>query len=133
MEPRAVFPDIEKLLVGYLTAALSEHYGAGAVRVGTIKTPPGAAQPTREVVVTANYQGDYERVLQSATGVFEVYADTYESANDLALYVAALAVNIPRDHVKRAVVVMGPVRDPEDGPQEKRNVMVDYTVKGVNL
>ena len=130
---RVLYPDIEKLLVGYLSDGLTARFGVGAVRVGTLKVPAGEVQPAAQVVVTANYQGDLDWVRQAATGTFEVYADGYEFANELGLFVAALAVNIPMEFIKRAAVIMGPVRTVEDGPQEKRNIMVDYVVKGDNF
>lgn len=129
-----VFPDVEKLLVAHLQTALNTHYGSGVVRVATKKAPAETTPyPSREVIVSAQYQGVRENVIQEATAVLEVYANTYENASDLGLVTGALVVTISRQYVKRAVVSVGPIRLLEDSTQEKRTLSVDLTLKGSTL
>lgn len=129
-----VFPDVEKLLVAHLQAALNTHYGSGVVRVATKKAPAETTPyPSREVVIAAQYQAVRENVLQEVTAVVDVYANTYANASDLALVTGALVVTISREYVKRAVVSVGPIRLLEDSTQEKRTLSVDITVKGSTL
>jgi hypothetical protein len=126
-----IFPDLEKHLVSYLQTALTSR--GEVVHVGTIKTPPGATQPTKEVVLTGSYGQTLDEVRRDASLVIEVYANTYESASSLALLVSALIVRCPGELVKRAVVTLGPVRLGDEGPQEVRSITVDLIVKGTNF
>jgi hypothetical protein len=129
-----IFPDVEKLLVAHLSDALDDHYSAGAVRVATKKAAADfTPYPSAEVIVSAQYQGVRENVIQEASAVLDVYADNYADASELGLVVAALVVTVPRDQIKRAVVSVGPLRLAEDSAQEKRTLSVDFTVKGSTL
>lgn len=129
-----IFPDVEKLLVAHLTTALNAHYGTGVVRVSTKKAPADLTPyPSREVVIMAQYQGVRENVIQEASAVLEVYANTYANASELGLVAAALVVTVPRTYIKRAVVTVGPMRLGEDSMQEKRTLSVEFTVKGSTL
>jgi hypothetical protein len=128
-----IYPDIEKLLVAHLDAALADIYGAGEVRVGTKKAPADSTQPAREVVIVGQYSGSLDDVRAQASAVIDVYADQYETASELGLLCGALVVDISKEHIKRAVVSLGPVRLVEESTQEKRSLSVDLVVKGAPL
>ena len=127
-----IFPDIEPLIVDHLTTALA---GATAteVRVGTKKLPAGATAPAAEVVIVGNYTGTLDPVRQEATLTIDVYSASYQTASDIGLLVGALIVQIPGQHIKRAVVTVGPVRLSDEAPLEKRSLSVDLIVKGSTL
>lgn len=130
-----IFPDIEPLLVSHIQTRLN---GLGTpiatgVRVGTVKLPASATAPAKEVVVTASYNETRFAVLREATAVVEVYANEYATASELALLVAAILGELPGDPIKRAEVTLGPLRLSDDGPQEKRSMTVDFTVKGADF
>lgn len=130
-----LFPDIEKIIVEFLAQRLPEISDpvTDDVRVGTIKTPPGDAQPEKQVVVTANYTGTGQVMVRDSTATLEVYANDYSTASSLGLLVAAIIVGIPGDHVKSAIVTLGPVRTTEESPAEKRTISVDMMVKGFEI
>lgn len=126
-----IFPDVEALVVSHLVASYAERNID--VRVGTKKTKPGQEQPAKEVVVTCNYSGTLDPVRSEATLTLDVYASAYADATELALITGAIIVTIPGEHVKRAVVTLGPVRLSDEAPLEKRSLSVDLIVKGSTL
>ena len=130
-----LFPDIEKVLVSYLSERLAalDLPEASNVRVATKKAPADATQPEKDVVITGNYSGNLDQIRASATVTIDVYATDYETASNLGLLVSALVVNIPSDPIKRAVVTLGPVRLADESPLEKRSISVDLVVKGSPL
>lgn len=131
-----IYPDIEKVLVTYFSAALAAVGSpiATGVRVGTKKAHPlEDPQPTKEVVLIAALNGERDRVTRTASLTIEVYADSYANANELSLLVAALAAGCVGTEIKQAVVRMGPVRVGETGTQEKRYLDVGLVVKGTDL
>lgn len=127
-----IFPDIEPLIVEFLTESLATVTDVD-VRVGTKKLPPEVPMPSAEVVVVGNYTGTADVVRQEATLTIDVYSMDYATASDIGLLVGALIVQIPGEHIKRAVVVLGPVRLSDESPLEKRSLSVDLIVKGSTL
>lgn len=129
-----IFPDIEMILVSFLTGALADITEpiAANVRVGTKKLPP-EMNASKEVVLIGSYNDTLDQVRRSATVTVDVYADSYEVASELALLVAALVTLCNENGVKRSIVSLGPVRQSNDGPQEKRSMSVDLIVKGSSL
>lgn len=127
-----IFPDIEPLIVEFLTESLATVTDTD-VRVGTKKLPPEAPVPEAEVVVVGNYTGTADVVRQEATLTIDVYSADYATASDIGLLVGALIVQIPGEHIKRAVVSLGPVRLTDESPLEKRSLSVDLIVKGSTL
>jgi hypothetical protein len=128
-----IFPDIEPLIVDHLTASLALS-GVTGVRIGTKKLPAGTTAPaTAEVVVIGNYTGTLDDVRSDATLTIDVYSQSYANASEIGLLVGALIVQIPGEHVKRAVVSLGPVRLEDEAPLEKRSLSVDLIVKGSTL
>lgn len=130
-----IFPDIEKLLVEHLQASL-EAIGsplATSVRVSTKKASAGVTGLDKEVVVIGAYGQNSGPVLKQATANIEVYALDYEEASTLALLIGALITTIPGEHIKKSVVIIGPIREDEAGTQEKRSMSADLIVKGANL
>lgn len=127
-----IFPDIEPLIVEFLNESLATAT-ALEVRVGTKKLPPEATIPDAEVVIVGNYSGTLDAVRQEATLTVDVYSRDYATASDIGLLVGALIVQIPGEHIKRAVVTLGPVRLTDESPLEKRSLSVDLVVKGSTL
>lgn len=131
-----IFPDIEPHIVDFIEArfaAIASTLTTG-VYVATKKAPADYTPvPTKQVVVTANYETTLDWVRRSATVVFDIYADTYADASDLANLVAAIITEIPDEPVKRAVVVVGPIRIREETTSEHRQLSVDLTIKGSTL
>lgn len=127
-----IFPDIEPILVSHLRDSLEE-WGYTEVRVATKKAPASADQPPTQVVVTAAYNQTLDLVRRSASCVIDVYADTYADASDLGMLVATLVLGVPGEDIKKAEVVIGPVRQSDEAPQEKRSMTVDFIVKGSTL
>lgn len=126
------FPDIEPLIVAYLKDALPT-FGYVDTFVATKKPAPDATQHDTSVVVTGSYEQTLDEVRRDASAVIDIYGSDYATASELAGLVAALIVDIIGDPIKRASVVLGPVRQTDEGPQEKRSLSVDFVVKGQTL
>ena len=127
-----IFPDIEPLIVEFLNESLATAT-ALEVRVGTKKLPPEATVPDAEVVIVGNYSGTLDAIRQEATLTIDVYSASYQTASEIGLLVGALIVQIPGEHIKRAIVNIGPVRLTDESPLEKRSLSVDLVVKGSTL
>lgn len=127
-----IFPDIEPVIVEFLTNSLATATDLN-VRVGTKKLPPNSTIPDAEVVVVGNYTGTVDIVRQEATLTIDVYSPQYATASEIGLLVGALIVQIPGEYIKRAVVTLGPVRLTDESPLEKRSLTVDLIVKGSTL
>lgn len=130
-----IYPDIEKIVVSFLKNELDSLSDplAADVRVATKKAAPDEVQPAKQVVIVGSYNSTLDGPLKAASLVVDVYAADYETASSLALLVAALIVECIGDPIKRAVVVVGPVRLTDETPDEKRSLSVDLTVKGSTL
>jgi hypothetical protein len=130
-----VFPDIEPLLVEYISDRLTiiDTELTSDVRVATIKAPADLGPFSKEIVVTASYNTTLDKVRREANAVLEIYADDYATASGLAALIAGVIVDIPHDPIKRAEISLGPVRITEESPQEKRSLTVDFVVKGSDL
>lgn len=126
------FPDIEPLIVAYLKDALPA-VGYVDTFVATKKPAPDALQHDTSVIVTGSYQQTLDEVRRDASAVLDIYGSDYATASELAGLVAALIVDITGDPIKRASVVLGPVRQTDEGPLEKRSLSVDFVVKGQTL
>lgn len=130
-----IFPDIEKTLVAYFNSALA---GVGTelasnVRVATKKAQPDDEQPAKEIVITASYDNEDNYVLKSGIVTIQVFADSYEAANQLSLLVESLSRGCVGEEIKRAEVRLGPVRMAEATEQEKRYLELAVQIKGTNL
>lgn len=126
-----LFPDIEPILVAHLKDTLPD-YGYGDTYVATIKAQPDNPQ-TSQVIITASYGQTLDDVRREASAVLDVYADDYETASDLGMLVGTLILSVPFSHIKKATVTLGPVRQSDEAPQEKRSMSVDFVVKGSTL
>jgi len=122
-----IFPDIEPVIVSYLSGVFGE-----GVYVATKKAQPDNPQ-SYQVIVTGSYSRTNDKVLRDASAVIDVYADTYADASDLAVFVSAIIPEIVGSTIKKAEVVLGPVRQSDEAPQEKRSISVDFVVKGSTL
>jgi hypothetical protein len=131
-----IFPDIEPHIVSFIEARF-DSIGTtltSDVYVATIKAPADETPvPTKQVIVTANYETTLDWVRRSATVVFDIFADNYADASDLANLVGAIITDIPDDPIKRAIVVVGPIRVREETTSEHRKLSVDLIVKGTTL
>lgn len=121
-----IFPNIEAVVVAYLKSVLSNVY------VSVKKPAPDATQPDRQVIIMGAYQGESNRVLKTASLTIDVYATDYIEATNLALLVESKIRDCTGNVIKRAEVLMGPVRTTEAGEMERRSLDVELTVKGDN-
>lgn len=122
-----VFPDIEPILVSYLSGILS-----GDVYVATKKAQPDDPQ-SYQVIITGSYGQTLDHVRREASAVIDIYADSYSEASDLAVFVSAVIPQVVGDVIKKSEVILGPVRQTDEAPQEKRSISVDFIVKGSTL
>lgn len=125
-----IFPDIEKVIVAYLKSALVGR--VSGVNVATKKVAPDATQPAKQIVVTASYNSESDYVLKTANVTLDVYANTYADANSLGLLVDGLITGVASHPIKRATVLLGPVRIAEDSG-ERRSLDVEMIVQGSPL
>ena len=130
-----IFSDLEPIIVEHIQNSLDSYGGtvASNVRVATRKAPPQATQPSKEVIIAVSYGVTTNKVIREASAVIDIYADDYATASDLASLVAALIIDVESDPIKMAEVNVGPIRVPNQGPQEQRSMTVDFVVKGSTL
>lgn len=124
------FPDVEIDLVSYFNTALTN--AGETVKVGTVKTPPDEVQPDKELVINVSYGSEIDFVMRDATATLEVYASSYGAANSLGLLVDKLVRGATGSVIKKAEVLSGPLRLPEEGPQERRGLDVALIIKGTD-
>lgn len=130
-----IFPNVERLLVAGLSASLAardETY-ASSVLVTTKKPAADAQQPARCVVVRSDGGPTLDDVRKMERVGITVWANTYADASDLAQLVAAVAKQLPGEHIKRVDISLSPTRLPEDGRQEARYLILELIIKGSNL
>lgn len=123
-----IYPDIEAVIVAHLQDALGDE-----VRVATKKVPAGDVQPDAQVIVTATYSQDKERVTRYAGIVLDCYASGDLEATDLALTAEAHLRNVTGDAIKFIEILRGNVRLPEETEQEKRSISAQAVVKAANF
>jgi len=122
-----LFPDVEVALVTYLKSALPND-----VFVATKKPAADASNPAKQVIINAAYNAEREFVTKVVSLTVDVYADTYANANQLGLLVESKIRDCVGDTIKRARVLLGPVRTAEPSDMEKRSLDVELIVKGGN-
>lgn len=122
-----LFPDVEIALVTYLNNALPNE-----VLVATKKPAADASQPSKQVIINAAYNGERELVTKVVSLTIDVYADTYANANALGLLVESKIRDCVGDPIKKATVLLGPVRTAEPSDMEKRSLDIELVVKGAN-
>jgi hypothetical protein len=123
-----IYEDIESTLVAHLQNALGSE-----VRVGTKKLGPDQVQPAKQVVVTAAWAGDKERMLKYAGVITEVFADGDIEASTLALLVEANLRTATVGSIKKVEIIAGPIRLADGSTQEKRSISAEVTVQATNL
>lgn len=121
-----IFPNIEAVIVGYLNGVLPDVY------VSVKKPAPDAVQPDQQVIINAAYQSEQNFVTKIVSLTIDVYAADYLDASNLALVVESKIRDSVGDVIKRAEVLLGPVRTTEQGEMERRSLDVELTVKGEN-
>lgn len=126
-----IFPDIEPILVSHLSDSLAD-FGYADAYVATKKAQPDDPQDI-QVIVTASYGRTTDYVVRDASAVIDVYANDYETASTVGMLTAAVILGAPAEHIKKVEVVLGPVRQSDEGPQEKRSLSVDFVIKGSTL
>lgn len=119
-----IFPDIEAIVVAYLKSVLNPE-----IFVAT-KKPIGDNQPAQQVIVTAAYNAESERMLRTAALTLEVYAMGDIEATELALVVEAWMRECSNQYIKKATLRLGAVRMREESQMEKRAIDIELTVKG---
>jgi len=128
-----IFPDIEPIIVAKLQTFVDESTEdyASDVRVATKKLPPGNPLQS-EVIIQVSYQETLDKVRRGATVLVEVFAEDYGTASGLAHFIASKCPNLVGTTIKFTEVSIGPFRDDEEGPQEKRSMTFDLIVKGAD-
>lgn len=124
-----VFPDIEKTIVAYLKAQLVGTSYA-STRVATKKAMPDENYTGNQIVVNVQYQGEENFVLKTASCLIEVWCDDYATANGLGLWVESKIRGVVGNEIKKATVILGPVRGADETKQELRQLDVELLVKG---
>lgn len=131
-----IFPDIEKVLVAGLKAALlarSEPIAAN-VHVATKKPAPDfSPYPTKIVVIRADGGPQIDDVRKTERIGINVWCDTYSNANELSYLVAALMKTLTGEHVKFVNMVLSPIRIDEDSTEEHRYLTFELIVKASTL
>lgn len=122
-----IFPDIEKTIVAYLKSVLSND-----VYVAVKKAPADKTGVNKQVIITASYQGESLYVTKTASVTIDVYANTYAACSDLALLVDARIRGVVGHPIKKATVLLGPVRIAEQAG-EHRSLDVEVIVQGSPL
>lgn len=125
-----IYPDIEKVVIAYLKANLLTITGYENVNIATIKSKNNNLN---EVIITGAYNSDINQVMRNASAVIDIYANSYEEANTLALLTDALIREATVNNIKQVLVVVGPTRTIEQSQQEKRSISVDFVVKANDL
>lgn len=122
-----LFPDVEIALITYLKSVLPN-----GVLVATKKPAADATQPVKQVIISAAYNGERDFVAKVVSLTVDVYADTYANANSLGLLVESKIRGCVGDPIKKATVLLGPVRTAEPSEMEKRSLDIELIVKGSN-
>ena len=125
-----IYPDIDAIIISYLKDNLLTITGYENVNIAPVKSMNDNAS---EVIVTGAYNSDISKVHRSASLILEVYSDTFEKANTLALIVDALIREATVNEIKKVDVVLGPVRLAEPSTSEKRSLSVDLVVKATQM
>lgn len=130
-----IYPDIEAILVEYLSTALEARLEAFTdnVFVSTNKLQSNGTEPERQVVITGSYGRELDVIRKEATITIDVFTVNYEDANNLSNMVAALMDDCTGPNIKYVEVALGPVRIVEQSLSEQRSMTVDLIVKGNNL
>jgi hypothetical protein len=131
-----IFPDVERVMVAALKAALelrTEPY-AQNVSVSTIKPAPDVTPyPERMIVVRADGGPMLDHVRKNERVGLTIWADTYEDANALSRLLEALVKGMTGEHIKFVNVVLSPVRVAEESTQECRYMTLELITKGSTL
>lgn len=127
-----IFPDIESVLVSFFRNALTTLGGplATGVVVATKKVAPDLTQPAKQVVIKAAYNAERNYVTKVASVTIDVYADDEMIASELALLIEAMSRMSIGDEIKKAEVLLGPVRTSEETEQERRSLDIELIVSG---
>lgn len=133
---KVIFPDVEKVLVASLKAALAartENY-AQNVHVATIKPAADVnPYPSRIVVLRGDGGPKLDHVRKMERIGVTIWADTYADASKLARLVEALTTDLTGPEIKLVNVVLSPVRVAEEGAQECRYLTLEVITKGTTL
>lgn len=123
-----IFPDIEPTIV----SALSDYFEG--VRVAT-KKAPADQQPSEQIVVTAAYGNEktVSPVLRYCSVVLDIFADSYQTASELALEAVAVIQSVTGENIKQVSIVSGPTRMGDKTGQEHRAISAELVVKSNDL
>jgi hypothetical protein len=133
---KVIFPDVEKVLVAGIKAALAERNESYAlnVLVATKKPAPDfTPYPARIVTIRSDGGPQLDDVRKQERLGIHVWADTYSDASDLARLLEALLKQMTGEEIKLVEIALSPVRVDEEGPQECRFMTIQVITKGVTL
>lgn len=131
-----IFPDIEKVLVAGLKAALAARVEpiASNVYVATKKPAPDfTPYPSKIVQIRADGGPQLDDVRKTERIGVNVWCATYADANELSYFVAALMKTLTGDHVKFVNMVLSPIRIDEASTEEHRYLTFELVVKASTL
>jgi hypothetical protein len=136
MNPQVIFPDVEKVLVAGLKAALKERKElcTHGVEISTIKPAPDKKPyPKRIIVIRGDGGPELDDVRKIERVGVNIWADNYADASDLARITEALMKQLTGAEIKKVEIILSPVRVDEEGPQEHRYLTLEVTTKGTPL
>jgi hypothetical protein len=131
-----IFPDVEKVLVAGIKAALAERNESYAlnVLVATKKPAPDfTPYPSKIVTIRSDGGPQLDHVRKQERLGIHVWADSYADASDLARLLEALLKQMTGEEIKLVEIALSPVRVDEEGPQECRFMTIQVITKGVTL
>jgi hypothetical protein len=133
---KVIFPDVEKVLVAGIKAALSQRTETYAqnVLVATRKPAPDfTPYPAKIVTIRSDGGPQLDDVRKQERLGIHVWADTYSDASDLARLLEALLKQMTGEEIKLVEIALSPVRVDEEGPQECRFMTIQVITKGATL
>ncbi len=131
-----IFPDVEKILISALKAALNSRPEAYAQNVHVSSKKPGPkTSPYPEKIVTIRgdggpYTSDVTKL--ERVGI-NIYSTTYAVASDLSRLVEALLRSLTGEYIKLVEIILSPVRVDEESEEEVRYMTIELVVKGSTL
>ena len=131
-----IFPDVEKILVAGLRAAIdvrTESY-TNNVFIATKKPGPKTnPYPNRIITIRTDGGPQLDDVRKMERIGLTVYATTYEDASDLSRLVGALVRTLTGEYIKLVEVILSPVRVDEESQEEVRYMTLEVITKGTTL
>ena len=131
-----IFPDVEKVLVAALKAALDSRPEpiAANVHVSTIKpSPKMSPYPAKIIVIRSDGGTHLDHVRRMERLGVSIFANTYAEASELAQLVEAIVRILTGSSIKLIDVILSPIRVDEASKQEHRYMTLEIITKGTDL